>query len=97
MAMYLVPRRILDLVERDNITVVKLGHVEVCKDLGLILVQAGGVSQLTRDTSKKGRDSSLTTRRGRTTRGRHCVVKSEQSKGGFAESLPVLTLRLYAY
>ena len=76
-ATYLVPRRVLDPVERDHIMVVKLSHVEACKDLGLVLVQVGGISQLARDMGEKGRDASLTMRRGRTTRGQHCVVINE--------------------
>ena len=77
MAMYLIPSWVLDPVKRDHITVVGDGHIEARKHLSLVAVQVGGVSQLARDTSKKGRRSSgLTTRGRRLTRGWHCVVIS---------------------
>ena len=62
-ATYLVPRRVLDLVEGDHVTVVSESHVETSKYLSLIIVQVGGVSQLTRDMGEKRRRLSLTTRR----------------------------------
>ena len=72
-ATYLVPRRVLDPVEWDHITVVSSSHIEACKDLGLVAIQVGGVPQLTRDVGKKGGRTSLTTRRRVLARGRHCV------------------------
>ena len=79
-AAHLVPRRVLDPVEWDHIAVVGLGHIKVCKHLGLVGVQIGSVSQLTRDTGEKRR-GSCNTRRGRVlARGRHCVVISGKAR-----------------
>ena len=50
-------RRVLDPVEWDHVTVVGLGHIETCKDLSLVGVQVGRVSQLTRNTGKERRRS----------------------------------------
>ena len=48
-------RRVLDPVEWDHVMVVGFGHIKACKHLGLIAVQVGGVSQLTRDTGEERR------------------------------------------
>ena len=72
--MYLTPRRVLDPVEWDHITMVGKSHIEACKHLGFVVVQISGVSQLTRDMGKKRRRSTLTTGGRRQTRGWHCVV-----------------------
>ena len=78
MATYLVPRRVLNPVEWDHITMVSESHIKTGKHLSLIIVQVGGVSQLTRDVGKKGRGSSLMMRGGRTlVGGWHCVRISE--------------------
>ena len=49
-------------------------HIEMSKNLGLVVVQVGSVPQLMRDTGKKRRSSSLTTRRRALVGGQHCVV-----------------------
>ena len=74
-AAYLVPRRVLDLVEWDHVAVVGLGHIKVCKHLGLVAVQISSISQSTRDTGEERRKLCGTMRGGRAlVRGRHCVV-----------------------
>ena len=55
MATYLVQRRVLDLVKRDHVAVVGSSYIKMSKNLGLIVVQVGGVSQLTRDMGEEGR------------------------------------------
>ena len=75
--MYLVPRRVLGPVEWDHVTVVGKSHVEMSKDFRLVLVQVGGVSQLTRDMGEKRRRLCSTMRGRALARGWHCVVMSE--------------------
>ena len=69
---------------------VSKGLIKTGKDFHLIGVQEGGVPQLMRsmgvDEGARGRMISW-----------HGGRVSEQSKGGFAEFLLVLTLCLYAY
>ena len=61
--------------------VVTLGHIEACKHLGLVGVQIGSVSQLTRDTGEERRRLCSMTRRGRAlARGQHCVMISGKAR-----------------
>ena len=77
MVAHLIPRRVLDPVEWDHVVVVGLGHVKACKDLGFILIQIGGVSQLMRDTGEERSRSCSMMRGGRAlARRQHCVVIS---------------------
>ena len=81
MATYFIQRGVLNPVEWDHITVVSSSHIEVCKHLSLVVVQIGGVSQLTRDTGKERRRSYSTTRGRRLMGGRHCVVDKQVKQG----------------
>ena len=93
-ATHLIPRRVLDPVEWDHIMVVGLGHIKARKHLGLVVVQIGGVSQLTRDMGEERRRSCGTTRgRRKLTRGRHCV-KQVKAKEDLLSSFQSL---LFAY